>query len=149
MARSGVTWIRPPAKLAAAIKANEGKFLAAVYALAMNTGGIMMGEAREGAPWTDRTGNARSGLYMAVEGFGRAMTKKGGRIRNVTTGKYQSMSVEGTLSVKDDELVIVLGHTMYYGVYLELSNGERYAIVWPTIQKNAPTFMAALKEMCR
>ena len=146
MAKHGITWIRPPSTLITAIKKNQTKYLAAVFALAMNQGGIMLGEARANKPWQDRTGNAKTGLFFAVEGFGRAMQKKGGRSRNTSTGKFQKVESAG-MAVGNNELVIVLGHTMFYGVYLELAMAEQYAVVWPTIQNNAPKFMQALKVL--
>jgi hypothetical protein len=61
--------------------------------------------AKENAPWEDNSGDARSGL-RAVPIFDRAGAK----------------------------YTVYLGHGVYYGVYLENSNGGEYAIIEPTIR---------------
>jgi hypothetical protein len=144
---SGIQWKTPPSALKKGIKERNEAMLQAVFDLAVNQGGIILSQARMGAPWTDRTGNARSGLFTAVEGFGRSTVTSGGRVRNMGTGRFQSLHSQGQMGVKPNELVIVLGHTMYYGVFLELSNGGRYAIVMATIDSNAPKFFQAVKEL--
>jgi hypothetical protein len=64
--------------------------------------------ARQNAPWTDRTGNARNGLFA----------------------KHDSVPmVEHRLTVY---------HTMPYGYWLELRWSGRYAIIGPTIINTAP-----------
>lgn len=76
-------------------------------------GGIMTGmdygatlaeqQARTNAPWTDRTGNARNGLFaVAVD--------------------------------EDPTFLLVLYHTMPYGVYLEAAHSGRFAIIMPTLE---------------
>lgn len=37
-------------------------------------------------------------------------------------------------------LKVRLAHSVDYGVYLELANSGKYAILQPTVQKNAPQF---------
>jgi len=64
--------------------------------------------AKQFAPWTDRTGNARQGLHT-VNDF------------NSRSGKF----------------VISLGYSVDYGFFLESYNGGEYAIVGPTMQKFA------------
>jgi hypothetical protein len=63
---------------------------------------------RQGAPWTDRTGNARNGL----------MAKH-----------------DGTPMV---EHVLTLYHSMPYGFWLEVRWSGRYAIIGPTMFDIAP-----------
>jgi hypothetical protein len=133
--KSGIIWFWPTKEMEKAIRENYAAFSAALYRLGVNTAGIMVGHARDTAPWEDRTGNARSGLFTAVEGFGQRLVNYGGRGETMRVGK--------------DELVIVLGHTMEYGVYLELSNQERFAVVIPTIRAKAPEFMAAINIMVK
>lgn len=116
--QAGVVWVRPPAELARALELYGNRALAAVGAIAERTAGGMQNDARRNAPWTDRTGNARSGLFGMV-----------GR--------------EGPV------FRIVLGHTMFYGVYLELSNGARYAIIMPTIEGALPELERMLQGLFR
>lgn len=59
--------------------------------------------AKEYAPWTDRTANARQSLYTLV---------------HPESGK----------------VTIYLSHGMPYGVWLELKNQGRYAIIMPTLE---------------
>jgi len=60
-------------------------------------------EAKRNAPWTDRTGNARKSI----------------------TGSGPEVSAT--------RMRAALAIGMYYGVFLELSNGGKYRIVWPTV----------------
>jgi hypothetical protein len=63
--------------------------------------------AQSNAPWTDRTGDARSGLYAEVyEEFG--------------------------------EIVLELGHSVDYGIWLELKDNGKYAIIMPTLEVLGP-----------
>ena len=110
-----VRWVRPPGKLAEAIELYGERVLVAVMSVAEFMAGTLQNEARTGARWTDRTGNARGGLFG--------------------------------VAVRDGKVIrIILGHTMSYGLYLELSNGQRYAIVMPTIQRNLGELERMLKR---
>jgi hypothetical protein len=73
------------------------------------------GEARmkSGAPWTDRTGAARS-------------------------------SLSGDSQVGGGQAVVTLSHGVYYGIWLEVSNQGRYAIVRPTVPRVAAGIGRAL-----
>lgn len=66
-------------------------------------------------PWTDRTGNARSGLKAEVEGLG------------------------------GDQLSIVLSHSVYYGVYLEYAMEQRFAIINPTVMSQGHRVVQAFE----
>ncbi len=63
------------------------------------------GDMKEDAPWDDRTGNARQTLKCFW---------------------YQ---------VEDGVLALVAKQQMDYGVWLELKNGGRFAIVLPTLEQ--------------
>jgi len=60
--------------------------------------------AKNNAPWTDRTGNARSGLHAEVE--------------VIDQGKAFELTV---------------AHTVSYGIWLEVRFSGRYAIIQPTV----------------
>lgn len=113
-------WVKPPSLL--------GKTLTTEYAARLKTGVRaigdyialkMMAEARQFAPWQDRTGNARSGLFAVAE------------------------ATAGTLV----EIYLSHGHTINYGVFLELAHGAQYAIVMPTIERNLPVIRSMLDQL--
>lgn len=66
--------------------------------------------ARENAPWTDRTSNARNGLFAKAE-----------RDRP----RYR----------------IIVGHSVPYGIWLEVRFAGRYAIIRPTVDHEGPELM--------
>lgn len=45
--------------------------------------------------------------------------------------------------------MIVLGHGVYYGIYLERRWGGRYAAVIPTLQRNYAAILASLQRLVR
>jgi len=76
--------------------------------------------AKEEAPWTDRTANARQSLHTWIE------------------------------QISDDTVHLYLSHGMDYGVYLEAMGSEnghagRYAIIWPTIEAHLSQIAKMLK----
>lgn len=91
----------------------------AVRALAKFIAGKMQDDMRASAPWEDRTGNARSGLFTVVE--------------------KQSLDVT----------IIWLSHgtSIDYGKWLEISNEGKYAVIMPTVQKWAPEIKRLLEEL--
>ena len=99
-------------------------------------------EARNKAPWEDRTGNARSGLFFGVDGFGLAPVTG-----IVTPGPKASMTDVAIEAGDENTLIIVLAHTVFYGKFLELSNGGRYAVVMSTIEENLPDLERMMKEL--
>jgi hypothetical protein len=148
MAKSGIEWVEPPAKLAQAIEDYGERLLAGLHATGARLGQKMQDEARQNAAWRDRTGNARSGLFFVVDGLG--LRPLVGQVQPEKQPDFerhrQLQAVEGGGPTK---LVICLGHTMGYGVYLELAHGQRYAIVVPTIQANLPLLKRMLDDLFR
>jgi hypothetical protein len=124
-------WVKPPSHLAKEVDRYGERILIAVHAVAAYVGQQMQDQARGRAPWQDRTGNARSGLFFAVDGFGLRPV-----VGQVSSGARQSGSDTASVSGDKDRLVIALGHTVYYGKYLELAHGGRYAVVMSTIEGN-------------
>jgi hypothetical protein len=125
-ARVGVRWIRPPEELARAIERYGDRVLQAVAAVAQYTATAMQNDAKANAPWTDRTGNARTGL------FGTSEADFAGHV-----------------------VTIYLSHgaTIDYGVFLELGGGSdgspgsgRYAIIMRTMQNHYEPLMQMLRE---
>lgn len=72
---------------------------------------------KDNASWTDRTGNARQTLHTEVEDVVNRMVR------------------------------IILSHGVDYGIYLELSNAGRYAIVNPGLDHWAPILWRDVREM--
>jgi hypothetical protein len=143
---SGFQWARPPEALAQAIRDYEKKALVAIRAVAAYEGQAMQDDARRNAPWQDRTGNARGGLFYAVDGLGLPTIV--GQV-SVETGAgvgNEDVSIE---SGGDHTLILTLGHTMFYGKYLELSNGAKFAVVMSTIEAHLPMLEKALGDLLR
>jgi hypothetical protein len=72
--------------------------------------------ARQNARWTDRTGNARNGLFARAERDAPA---------------YR----------------IIIGHSVPYGVWLEVRWSGRYQIIRPTVDHEGPELMKTVATM--
>lgn len=75
--------------------------------------------AKNNAPWEDDTGDARRELF--AEGW-----------------------------ADDDQVSLVLSHgtEIYYGIFLEVRNGARFAIIMPTIEALGPRIYQDMDNMC-
>lgn len=73
--------------------------------------------ARQNARWTDRTGNARNGLFA--------------RVNRSSMGKYE----------------LVLGHSVPYGLWLEVRWSGRYAIIKPTLDATGRELMTTMGRL--
>jgi hypothetical protein len=131
--KDGFTWIVSPKVIADGLDKYGERALIAIQAAASYWGQLVQDEARENANWEDRTGNARGGLFFALDGFGlEPMTG------TVTPEAQSEMSDVAVESGDRNTLVITLSHTVFYGKFLELSNGGRYAIIMSTLEANLP-----------
>lgn len=72
---------------------------------------------KQNAPWTDQTGNARQGLRAEAYDLG------------------------------GDQKGIILYHQVPYGIWLEIKNSGKYAIILPTIEVMGPEVMASLENI--
>lgn len=140
----GFQWVVSPAVIAQGLEDYGERAMVALQAVANYWGQSIQDEARESAVWEDRTGNARGGLFFAVDGFGLD-TITG----TVTPDAKSQMSDVAVESGDANTLVITLGHTVFYGKFLELSNGGKYAVVMSTIEKNLPGLENLLKDSLR
>lgn len=127
--------------------------LVAVHAVAVHWGQSVQDEARASASWEDRTGNARGGLFFAVDGFGFrpitghvSVTGRGARERDE---QGQFVATTETVQGSKSRLIVTLGHTVYYGRFLELSRGGRYAVVMSTLERNLPRLERMLRTLLR
>jgi hypothetical protein len=79
------------------------------------------------APWTDRTGAARSGLVSVAEHSGTAAMTGG------ATGFSQHK--------------ITMAHGVDYGIWLEIAHLGKYQIIMPTLVATAQELMKAFSGM--
>lgn len=114
-------WRVSPSRLIRETERYGQRVMVAVRAVASYFSTLVQNEMRQHAIWQDRTGNARSGLFSAVD------------------------------DAAADLVTIYLSHgfTVDYGKYLELSRGGRYAIIMPTIQRNIPVLQKLLDGIFR
>ena len=121
-ASQGIRWVVPPTALAEAIERYGERVLVAVQAVAGEVATLMQNAAKDNARWTDRTGNARSGLFGTAEA-----------------------------EFAQELVVIYLSHgaDIDYGVYLETRYGGRYAIIMRTIEQHLPQLRRMLEELLR
>jgi hypothetical protein len=139
-----IHWIKPPSELAKAIDIYGEKVLAAVHAAAQYFGQKCQNDSRRGARWEDRTGNARSGLFYAVDGFAQ------GTVIGEVDANAKALMTDVTVEEgSNDTLIIVVGHTVFYGKFLETAHGGAYAIIMSTIEGNLPGLGKMLKEILR
>jgi hypothetical protein len=116
----GFRWVKAPShELAPNIKRYGDRGRVAVRAVAAYMAQKMQGEMHDNAPWEDRTGNARSGLFCAVE------EASGDLVR----------------------IYLSHGHTIEYGQWLELAHGKRYAVIMPTMEANLPVIEDMLQRI--
>src|SRR5258708_3292466 len=126
---SGFQWvISPSQELIPNLEKYGQRALVMLQAVADRWGQSVQNEARQNATWEDRTGNARGGLFFAVDGFG--LEPLMGEVTPEASSEMSDVTIE---SGDKDTLIITLAHTVYYGKFLELSNGGRYAIIMSTI----------------
>jgi hypothetical protein len=101
----------------------ERKLQRALHGVVEYWDGPVERHMKHNAPWTDRTTNARNGLFATAQRSGK----------NIASSTF----------------AIVLGHTVDYGVYLEegTENMAARPIIMPTIRLYAPKVMATLKSL--
>lgn len=115
----GIVWRTPPDELAAAIDRYGAQVLTAVTAVAQYIATQMQNAAQQNAPWTDRTGNARTGIFGTAE-------------RDAAQAIVTIYLSHGTV--------------IDYGQYLELANGGRYAVIMRTIEGHLPALNSMLQD---
>jgi hypothetical protein len=144
MPASGFQWVVSPDILSKGIKDYGEKALVAIQAVANYWGQSVQDASRLDAVWEDRTGNARGGLFFAVDGFGMSP------ITGTVTPEAKSEMNDVTIESGDaNTLIIALGHTVFYGQFLELSNGGAYAIIMTTIEGNLPSLERMMQDTFR
>ena len=119
MAQPGFRWVTPPNVLSRNIQKYGDRVMTAVLAIGKYIATQAQNDMRTNALWQDRSGNARSGLFSLAE------------------------------QAASDIVIIYLshGHTIEYGIHLELDHGGRYAIIVPTMEKNFPEIKKMLNDL--
>src|SRR3990172_5766135 len=144
MPGSGFEWVVSPKVIAKGLEDYGERALVAIQAVANYWGQSIQDEARQNASWEDRTGNARGGLFFAVDGFWlEPLTGE------VTPEAKSEMSDVGVESGSKDTLIITLAHTVFYGKFLELKNGGRYAIIMSTLERNLGKLERQVQDVFR
>ena len=119
-AKAGIRWTTPPSELATAIERYGDRVLTAVAAVAQRVATEMQNQAKADAPWTDRTGNARTGIFGTSEADFAA---------HVVT------------------IYLSHGATIDYGIWLELANSGSYAVIMRTMEAHYESLMQLLREI--
>lgn len=101
----------------------------AVAALMKKSAPQVQNYARKNAPWTDRTGNARQGLFA---------TYSAGREAFLSS----SFGGDGT-----GQHVITLSHSVNYGIWLEVRWAGKYAIIGPTVAAEGARIMGNMNKL--
>jgi hypothetical protein len=115
-----VRWETPPSALARAVERYGDRVLTAVAAVAQYAATQMQNDAKANAPWTDRTANARTGLFG---------TSEADFARHVVT------------------IYLSHGAVIDYGLWLELANSGRHAVVMRTMESHYQDLMDMLREV--
>jgi len=142
MNASGFQWVVSPKVIADGLEDYGQKALIAIQAVANYWGQSNQDEARQEVPWEDRTGNARGGIFFAVDGFG--LSPLTGDVKPEAKAEMSDVTVE---SGDANTLIITLGHTVFYGKFLELSNGGRFAIIMSTLERNLPKLERMVQDV--
>jgi HK97 gp10 family phage protein len=101
----------------------EEKLQRALYGVVKYWDGSVERYMKHNAPWTDRTTNARNGLFATAQ--------------------------KSAKSIMGSTFAIVLGHSVDYGVYLEegTQNMAAKPIIMPTIRIYAPKVVGTLTKI--
>jgi len=144
----GFEWVVSPKVIADGLEAYGQKALIAIQAIANYWGQSIQDDARKRVDsehiWETRTGAAQGGLFFAVDGFGLEPL-----MGEVTSEAKAEMSDVGIESGSSDTLIITLAHTVFYGKFLELSNGGRHAVIMSTIEKNLGSLERQVQDVFR
>ena len=95
----------------------QQKVMEAIRRIQLYWAAVFEQYAKENAPWTDRTANARQSLHTFVE------------------------------DLAADTVALYLSHGMEYGLYLETRYAGAYAIIWPTIEAHIGAVRKMLQEV--
>jgi hypothetical protein len=118
-AKAGIRWSTPPSVLADALDKYGDRVLQTVAAIAQYVATEMQNDAKANAPWTDRTGNARTGLFGTSE---------------------------ADFAAKVVTIYLSHGAVIDYGLWLELVGSGKNAIIVKTMAAHYEPLMQMLRE---
>lgn len=113
-----ITWDIAPSQIARNLIAYQQKVELEVVALASLIAKELESEAKANAPWQDRTGEARKAL----------------------TGSVSHDAANALITI-----YLSHGPDIDYGIFLEMANGQRFAVILPMIQRMFPEIERRLK----
>jgi hypothetical protein len=116
-AQNALIWERSVDDLAASIDAYAASIERAVLAAAAVLAARAEEDAKNNAPWTDRTGDAREGLHAFVA------------------------DAQGIVSI-----YLAHGPDIGYDIYLETLRGGQHAIIAPTLEALLPEVWDAVRK---
>ena len=119
MARKSMEW-RGDRQVEQNMREYANTVLRAVTMVARYWQGVFESYAKQNAPWTDQTANARQSLHAWVE------------------------EVPAKMQVE-----LYLSHGVEYGIFLETRFSGRYAIIWPTIRTHLEQIKQMLQGIFR
>lgn len=137
-----IVWQTSPQVIIDGLEKYRRDALAAIQALADLWAQDTVRQMRVNAPWQNRSHDARNGLMYAIDGLGL-----GSVTPSVDSGPAAKMTDTAIEAGSDDVLVVCIGHSVFYGKYLELSRGGMYAVVMSTIQGNLPALERDLARL--
>ena len=115
---SGYFWVQTPTEAFGQLYyAYTDAILRGIMAIANRRAPEIENWMKENAPWTDRTGNARQTLFTEVQ------------------------------QVTDKMVHIIVSHGVHYGLFLEVKNAGKYAIVNPAIDHWGPIIWGDVRQM--
>lgn len=115
-----IKWKKPPKDLANDFFNFEKKVKRTQRVTFNKIKKLLVDDAKRNAPWTDRTGDARRTLHA----------------------KYETQIQSASIAIVD----VFLIHGVDYGIFLELANSGRFAIIHDTLIRNKDKIMKILEE---
>jgi len=97
--------------------------------------------------WHARTAADVVALAQNWAGRLEASAKQNAPWQDRTTHARQGLF--GTVEVRGSRVFILLGHSMDYGVFLELAHDGRYAILKPTVDAAIPEIYRTYQQLFR
>jgi len=112
----------------AKLLAYVGKAQEALNKIVLYWAAVLESYAKENAPWTDRTANARQALRSY-------------------NGTDAPAGYPSSQQLAQDVVELFLSHGMEYGISLETKWQGRYAIIYPTLEAHLPEIKRMIQEV--